>query len=128
MTPHEVIRSLLVQALGSVVGERIRPDRRYLEDALPAVTYRITEAVPIYTLDGNRVVRYEGEVFIWSDDRLQAVQLAEAVAAQNGVELLDEETFWHWFWTGGGFMAELIEEETDRPEYQATVSFVLWKS
>ena len=128
MTPHEVVRFLLAQAIGSAVGERIRPDRRYLEDTLPAAAYRITEAVPIYTLDGKAIVRHTGEAVVWSDDRRQAVQLAEAVAAQNGTDIQDGDTLWHWFWTGGSFTAELVEEETDRPEYQATVNFVLWKA
>jgi hypothetical protein len=128
MTPHEAVRSLLAQAIGPAVGERIRPDRRYLEDTLPAAAYRIAEAVPTYTLGGEATVRYAGEVLIWSDDRRQAVQLAEAVAAQSGLEIQDDDTRWHWFWTGGSFTAELVEEETDRPEYQATVNFVLWKA
>jgi hypothetical protein len=128
MTPHEAVRSLLAQAIGSAVGERIRPDRRYLEDTLPAAAYRITEATPTYTLGGEATVRYAGEVLLWSDDRRQAVQLAEAVAAKTGAEIPDGDTLWHWFWTGGGFTAELVEEETDRPEYQATVNFVLWKA
>ena len=126
MTPHEVVRRLIAEAIGQTVGDRIRPDRRYQEDQLPAVAYTVEAAEPRRTLSGQAAAQYSGEIVIWTADCRQAVELAEAVAAQNGTEVENEQQLWTWLWTGGGFAADLVEEETDRPEYQATVRYVLW--
>jgi len=128
MTPAEVVRSVVQSAIGSTVEERIRPDRRYQEDELPAATYSVSGAEPIETLDGVQAVQYTGSVSLWASTRQEADSLAASVAEEDGVDVADAGQTWTWFWTGYVGSAELVAEESDRPEYRADVSFILVKT
>jgi len=128
MSPYEAARTILLEAIGDVVGERIRPDRRYEDDALPSAAVAISEGEPLELLDGVAAMTYAGSVALWAATRRQADELAAAIQAADGAELADQERTW-LFWLDGYLGgADLVAEESDRPEYRAEIPFRLFVS
>ena len=121
MRPYEAMRQLVRGTVGSLVGERVRPEILAVGDTLPACILSLTEHRPVIGLDRRLLDVYRFRVTCLASTRSGADTVAGELQMMDGRTLPDGPHVWTVHVIGGAADTATIEAEASEAVYAAYV-------